>query len=461
MPSQYPFPRGLLRHHGRDLSRISLFLDSVILTSFQFLIVSSSLKSLFLPWLLLVFCFNGFSLRFSHLSQGFRYSPLLRIFLRVFNQCSFYLLFVYLFYPYFFSDPLSATSAFLLFLSSISYLSLFHLGLRSLLRILRSSGSNYQTVCVSCSPQTFSCLQSAFQHEAWAGYRITSWFSTEATPSNLPDYPYIGNTSALLPWLESPDTDLFIFSDECCSQVGVSSLLKMLSRSNMRSFYFPSWFDPSMSLSSLHINDVNLLEVWSAPPKDTFFIKRICDLVASFLLLIFLSPLLLVVSILVYTTSAGPVLFVQKRSGLDGKVFPCLKFRTMYVLPSPELVQATPGDIRVTPVGRILRRTSVDELPQLLNVLVGQMSLVGPRPHAVEHDQYYQDKVPFYSRRHSTPPGLTGLAQSVGLRGATATPRDMAKRVAADLAYQKNWSIVNDLKILCRTFAFFLFHDSY
>ena len=165
-------------------------------------------------------------------------------------------------------------------------------------------------------------------------------------------------------------------------------------------------------------------------------------------------PLWPLIALAIKLESPGPVIFSQHRRGRFLREFRMLKFRTMRVTEDGAAVrQAVKGDSRVTRVGRILRRTSLDELPQLLNVLRGEMSLVGPRPHALVHDEEFSRLLDVYPDRHQMKPGLTGLAQVEGLRGPTAAPGSIEARVNADMAYIKNWSLALDLKILSRTIA--------
>jgi putative colanic acid biosynthesis UDP-glucose lipid carrier transferase len=160
----------------------------------------------------------------------------------------------------------------------------------------------------------------------------------------------------------------------------------------------------------------------------------------------------MIVATLILLDSSGPVLFRQRRTGLGGKSFFIYKFRTMSVCEDgPQVKQAIAGDARITRVGRLLRKSSIDELPQILNVLKGEMSLVGPRPHALVHDEYYRSVVPGYDRRFDALPGITGLAQVRGLRGETRTIECMAKRVQADIEYVRDWSFVADLTILLKS----------
>ena len=200
------------------------------------------------------------------------------------------------------------------------------------------------------------------------------------------------------------------------------------------------------------------------PPLDAFerSYKRLLDLTVASVVLALLAPLLLFVAVLIKLDSPGPVIFRQRRRGFDNREFRILKFRTMSVLEDgAHIVQAFKGDNRITAVGRVLRRTSIDELPQLINVLRGEMSIVGPRPHAIAHDEEYGSLISEYAYRHHVKPGLTGAAQTAGLRGETRTLAEMEARVKADLWYINNWSYSLDIKILFKTFAALLAHEAY
>jgi putative colanic acid biosynthesis UDP-glucose lipid carrier transferase len=180
--------------------------------------------------------------------------------------------------------------------------------------------------------------------------------------------------------------------------------------------------------------------------------KRAFDVVVAASLIIFLAPVLIFIALAVALDSRGPVIFRQRRSGLGGQAFQIFKFRSMRVMEDgAELKHATKSDARVTRVGAILRKTSLDELPQLFNVLRGDMSLIGPRPHALAHDTYYSALLPNYAERFRSRPGLTGLAQVSGYRGEICDLTCMAKRVNADVTYVEGWSWRMDLAILART----------
>jgi putative colanic acid biosynthesis UDP-glucose lipid carrier transferase len=204
------------------------------------------------------------------------------------------------------------------------------------------------------------------------------------------------------------------------------------------------WIDfGGMPMLSVHETPFYGLHGW---------LKRAEDIVLSSLILLLISPLLLGIAVAVKATSPGNVLFKQRRYGLNGAVVEVWKFRSMTVCEDGEnLQQAKKGDARITPLGAILRRTSLDELPQFFNVLQGSMSVVGPRPHAVTHNEQYRQLIKGYMLRHKVNPGITGWAQINGWRGETDTLNKMKKRVEFDMAYIQNWTLWFDLKIVFHT----------
>jgi putative colanic acid biosynthesis UDP-glucose lipid carrier transferase len=202
-----------------------------------------------------------------------------------------------------------------------------------------------------------------------------------------------------------------------------------------------------------HVGEMNTLSVFESPYHGIQnLIKRTEDIVVSSIILCLIAPVLLTVGMCVKFTSKGPVLFKQDRYGLSGQKIKVWKFRSMSVMENSDVVtQATKGDARITPVGAFIRRTSLDELPQFFNVLLGDMSVVGPRPHAVLHNEEYRSKVDYYMLRHKVKPGITGWAQINGWRGETDTLDKMEKRVEFDLQYIKHWSVWFDIKIIFLT----------
>ncbi|HDU2986203.1 TPA: undecaprenyl-phosphate glucose phosphotransferase, partial [Klebsiella pneumoniae subsp. pneumoniae] len=196
------------------------------------------------------------------------------------------------------------------------------------------------------------------------------------------------------------------------------------------------------------VNGVPVVPLFDTPINGINMVfKRLEDIFLSLLIIILISPILLVIAVAVKVSSPGPVIFKQKRYGMDGKAIKVWKFRSMTVMENDTLVkQATKNDVRVTKVGSFLRKTSLDELPQFFNVLSGKMSIVGPRPHAVAHNEQYRNIIEGYMLRHKVKPGITGWAQINGWRGETDTIDKMEKRIEYDLEYIREWSIWLDLK---------------
>lgn len=213
----------------------------------------------------------------------------------------------------------------------------------------------------------------------------------------------------------------------------------------------------ALNLINHHVKEISGLPIitLSESPLEggKLIYKTIFDVILTSIILIILSPLLLITALLIKITSSGPILFCQERHGWNNKIFKIYKFRSMKVHKEKAgiITQATLIDNRVTPIGRFIRRTSIDELPQLFNVLKGDMSLVGPRPHAVAHNELFEDQIDDYLARHKIKPGITGLAQITGFRGETDTLDKMQGRVQQDISYINNWSIALDIEILFKT----------
>lgn len=175
--------------------------------------------------------------------------------------------------------------------------------------------------------------------------------------------------------------------------------------------------------------------------------------IAAVFSLLVLSWLFPIIALLIKATSKGPVFFIQKRTGFKGIEFNCYKFRTMYVNDDADTKQATVTDKRITAVGQFLRITHLDETAQFINVFLGDMSIVGPRPHMLYHTRYYAQRIPYYNLRHEVQPGMTGMAQIKGYIGEINIDRELRKRVQWDIYYMKNQSIALDIRILWSTFA--------
>lgn len=230
-----------------------------------------------------------------------------------------------------------------------------------------------------------------------------------------------------------------------------NSILEVVSDSCCDVFFINH--NPEKTSKNYFINGISITHFYTSKLNGkNRFIKRVEDIILSFLILLLISPILLSIAILIKLTSKGPVLFKQKRYGENGKIINVWKFRSMNVMENDhKVVQATKNDPRLTSIGGFLRKTSLDELPQFFNVLFGDMSIVGPRPHAIAHNEQYRKLIQGYMQRHKIKPGITGLAQISGYRGETDTLKKMKLRVKYDLVYIQNWSLWLDFKIIFLT----------
>jgi putative colanic acid biosynthesis UDP-glucose lipid carrier transferase len=273
--------------------------------------------------------------------------------------------------------------------------------------------------------------------------------------------PTLGKLSALADYVKSRHVDLIYITLPMASQPRILNLLNQLRDTTASIYFVPDIF--MFDLIQARVDTLTGIPV-VAVCETPFYglngvIKTISDFVIAILALIITGPLMLAIAAAIKLDSPGPVLFRQRRYGLDGREITVYKFRTMTVLEDGgEVRQATKDDKRITRMGRLLRRTSMDELPQFINVLQGRMSAVGPRPHAVAHNETYRKLIDGYMVRHKVKPGVTGWAQVNGFRGETDTIEKMQQRIEYDLAYLRNWSLRLDLMIILKT-ALVLFGD--
>jgi putative colanic acid biosynthesis UDP-glucose lipid carrier transferase len=238
-----------------------------------------------------------------------------------------------------------------------------------------------------------------------------------------------------------------------CSQM-IEQLYRDISDAAIDVVWVPDIFNMSLLNHSVReLNGLPLITLSESPmmSETQLLCKTVIDKTIAAIALTLLSPLMAMIAFLVWQSSPGPILFKQKRHGWDGRIIEVFKFRSMYMHNDSAVQQASRNDSRITPIGRFIRRTSIDELPQLFNVLLGTMSLVGPRPHAIAHNGFYSQYIRSYMLRHRIKPGMTGLAQINGFRGETETLEKMLRRVEMDIEYINRWSIYLDIKILLKT----------
>ncbi|MEW5838454.1 MAG: undecaprenyl-phosphate glucose phosphotransferase [Pseudomonadota bacterium] len=335
------------------------------------------------------------------------------------------------------------------------------------LRWLRMRGRNHKRVILVGYSEVTRELIRRINSATWTGFDVVAVFDDQATESNsIEGVPlsrdlaeienHIKNKLIAEVWITLPLRD----------EARVRHVLHLLRHSTVNVRYVPDIFAfrlinhgvseiagmPMLDLSTTPMTGVNL------------WIKAIEDRVLAALILLGISPLLMVIALAVKLSSPGPILFKQKRHGWDGREITVYKFRSMvnHQENSGRVTQACKGDPRITPVGAFLRRTSLDELPQFLNVLQGRMSIVGPRPHAIAHNEQYKELIDDYMQRHKVKPGITGWAQINGYRGETDTLEKMQKRIEYDLYYIEHWSLWFDLKIIILTiFKGFIHKNAY
>jgi putative colanic acid biosysnthesis UDP-glucose lipid carrier transferase len=272
---------------------------------------------------------------------------------------------------------------------------------------------------------------------------------------DLPDGRLLGGLTELPDYVRSHQVDVIFIALPIRNVQRVSELIDELFDTTVSIYFLPDIFVFDLIQSrATDIGGMPAIALCETPfygPSGV--VKRVSDIIISAALLV-LSPLLLLLALAIKLTSPGSVIFKQRRYGLDGEEITVYKFRSMRVSEDGEKVtQASRDDPRITPIGKILRRFSLDELPQLFNVLQGRMSIVGPRPHAVAHNEEYRALIKGYMLRHKVRPGITGLAQINGYRGETKDLEDMRKRVEYDLDYLRHWSLGLDLSIIFRTVA--------
>ncbi|MGD1734961.1 undecaprenyl-phosphate glucose phosphotransferase [Klebsiella pneumoniae subsp. pneumoniae] len=346
--------------------------------------------------------------------------------------------------------------------SFVFFVSWFALGLigfiicRSFIRYvcgkLRNYGFNTRRVAVAGSMPSGIFLLKSFNRAPWLGFSVIGIY--DEVPLEDTEISYIGSFTKLIEDAENGKLDKVYIALGMSEEAKIKELVRALANTTCSVLLIPDLFTYNILQSRTEeINGVPVVPLIDTPLDGiNRVLKRLEDFFISLIILILISPILLIIAVAIKLTSSGPIIFKQIRYGMDGKPIKVWKFRSMTVMENNDVViQAQKNDIRVTKVGRFLRRTSLDELPQFFNVLFGQMSIVGPRPHAVAHNEQYRSLIEGYMLRHKVKPGITGLAQINGWRGETDTLEKMQKRIEFDLLYIQNWSVFLDLKIIFLT----------
>lgn len=334
---------------------------------------------------------------------------------------------------------------------------LYRLAIRTLLGKYRSQGNNIKQIAIIGAGKVGQDLSQTINDNKWLGFEITAYIDDDLNLKNtkINNIPIIGTTDEVEKLINKHKFDEVYICLPMSAEHKIKDILNRLTDTTAIIKFVPDLFTfDLMHTEWTDLKGIPVVSVFDTPLNTTYArsIKRTIDVALSCTILTLIIPLLIIIPIIIKSTSKGPVIFKQKRYGLNGKKIKVYKFRTMTTLDNGKTIeQATKDDSRITPVGRFLRRTSLDELPQFINVLQGKMSIVGPRPHACAHNEKYRKLVPKYMQRHLVKPGITGWAQVNGWRGETDTLKKMEKRVEYDLHYIKNWSVWMDIKIIMLT----------
>ncbi len=342
--------------------------------------------------------------------------------------------------------------------ASITLLILFRCALLLLLRFMRSHGLNERRVVIFGANALGIKIVETVQQALWTGFHIVTFIDDDVItkPNMFNQTPIVSTPSNLSAYLANEKIDEIWLALPLRAEARVKEILYELRHHTITTRFVLDIF--GLDLLNHSITDVAGFPVLNirATPMTGFnrLTKAIEDRIIAAWILVIISPLLLLIAAGVKLSSKGPIFFKQYRHGWDGRIIKVYKFRTMKIHAEKEghVTQARAGDERVTAFGKFLRRTSLDELPQFINVLQGRMSIVGPRPHAVQHNEFYKDAIHIYMQRHRVKPGITGWAQINGWRGETDTLEKMQKRVEYDLYYINNWSFGFDMKIIFLTF---------
>ena len=323
--------------------------------------------------------------------------------------------------------------------------------LRFALRRFRTIGLNSRSVAIVGGGKSATQLIDVILGSPWMGLKIKGVYDdAENTTTNLPG----GDIEVLLRQVQENLVDCVYITYSMQQEEKIRQLVAQLADSTASVHVVPDVFISELLHARWsNVGGVPLVSVFESPFFGvSMFLKRVEDVILGSVILLLISPAMLWIAVAIKRSSPGPIIFKQRRYGLNGQVIEVWKFRSMSVQEDGHHVpQAKKNDPRITPLGAFLRRTSLDELPQFINVLQGQMSIVGPRPHAVAHNEQYRKLIHGYMLRHKVKPGITGWAQVNGWRGETDTTEKMEMRVKCDLEYINNWSLWLDIKIIWMT----------
>ncbi|MFM2482023.1 undecaprenyl-phosphate glucose phosphotransferase [Celerinatantimonas sp. YJH-8] len=327
---------------------------------------------------------------------------------------------------------------------------------RKLLRSFRNRGHNIRHVAIVGTGELAGELASRIRRNSWMGLKVEGFYDEEKNikSNEVSSLCHVYDLNQLIIKSRQKKFERIYIALPITNQSCISDLMRELSDSACTVLYVPDIFTFELLNSRVdNVDGLPVINIYSTPLNGmNSFLKRVFDLFVSLFILMLIAIPMIFIAITIKMNSKGPIFFKQTRYGIQGKPIKVWKFRSMTVMEDGNVVtQAKVGDSRLTSVGGFLRKTSLDELPQFFNVVQGSMSIVGPRPHAVAHNEMYRKVINGYMLRHMVKPGITGWAQVNGWRGETDTLEKMEKRVEYDLEYIRNWSIFLDIKIIILT----------
>ncbi len=340
------------------------------------------------------------------------------------------------------------------YVSTVVVFSCWRIVVRMMLKFYRRKGYNFRKIVIVGAGKNGMELFRVMKNDVYSGFNVLGFFDDNlALKDILPNY--LGTTDRVEAFAIEKDIDEIYCTLPGTNDEKIHRLLNFAEKHMIRFYIVPEFFrNVKKSMVMEFLASVPLLTV-RREPLQAFYnraLKRAFDIVFSLCVLCIIFPILyIVVGFLIKCSSSGPIFFKQKRTGLYGSEFECYKFRTMRVNAEADTLQAVKDDPRKTKIGDFLRRTNLDEFPQFINVLKGNMSVVGPRPHMLKHTEQYSALIDKYMVRHLVKPGVTGWAQVTGYRGETKTLEQMEGRVKRDVWYIENWSFFLDLKIIVVT----------
>ncbi|KAF2509244.1 undecaprenyl-phosphate glucose phosphotransferase [Flavobacterium zhairuonense] len=325
-----------------------------------------------------------------------------------------------------------------------------------LLKYIRTKGYNFRSFIIIGANDTGERMRRILAKDLTFGYRFLGFFDEKVDPFAFISHPILGGFDQIEEFIISEEVDEMYVALHIDNIAVINQLVKICEQHMVRIKFIPDFqlYTKSNKVEMTFYENTPVLMFRREPLEAAVnrFLKKVFDICFSLFVLVFIFPWLFpIIMLIIKFESPGPVFFKQERSGRDNRSFTCLKFRSMRLNVAADSKQAVKGDSRVTRFGAFMRKTSIDELPQFFNVFFGDMSVVGPRPHMVNHTKQYSELINNYLVRQYAKPGITGWAQVNGFRGETRQLVDMENRVEYDIWYIENWSLLLDIKIIIKT----------